>query len=112
MIPDLTIKKSDAGKVISGQFKDADGVAVNCTGNTGRRILMRQQGSSALKINSTFTFTNATTGSWSYTLLSADVDTVGRYLLEFEVTFPTQTLTFPTNPDNPYIKVLIQSDLG
>ncbi len=111
MTPDLTIKKRDAGKVLSGQLKDANGVAINFTGNTSRKILMSRGG--ALKINSTFTFTNAVTGSWAYTLQAADVDTKGRYKLELEVTLPgPQVMTFPTSPTKPYLIVLVQDDLG
>lgn len=109
--PDLTIKRGDAGKVISGQFKDADDNPVNCTGHTARKILMKRWG--VLKINSTFSFTDPTTGAWSYTLQTADVDTKGTYEMEFEVTLPgPRTETFPTNPDQPYLIVLIQEDLG
>lgn len=108
--PDLTIKRGDSGKVISGQFTAA-GAVVDCTGNTSRKILMKRGG--ALKIDSTFTFTDAATGSWAYTLQEADVDTIGTYTLEFEVVLPgPQTLTFPTDADNPYLIVLIQDDLG
>src|SRR5687767_14105248 len=113
MIPDLTIKKGDAGKVISGQFKDANGVVVNCTGSTSRKIFMRPISGGTLKINSTFTFTTEATGIWSYTMLAANVDTSGTFLLEFEVTLSgPQTVTFPTDPDAPYMIVKIQDDLG
>jgi hypothetical protein len=74
---------------------------------------MRPILSSTLKINSTFTFTNEATGSWTYTMQAADVDTSGTYLLEFEVTLPgPQKLTFPTDADTPYQIVRIQDDLG
>lgn len=110
-VPDITIKKRDAGKVLTGQLTDAAGVAVNCTGNSARKIFMKR--GSTLKINSTFTFTNAATGLWSYTLLAADVDTKGMYQMELEVTLAGgQILTFPTHPARPYLFVKIQDDLG
>lgn len=114
MFPDLTIKRGDTGKVISGQFRDADGNVVDCTGHTSRKILMKKTGSTTtLKINSTFNFTNASTGSWSYTMQAGDVDTKGNYEMEFEVTLPGPRVeTFPTDPDHPYLVVLIQEDLG
>jgi hypothetical protein len=109
--PDITIKRNDAGKVLTGQLKDGDGVAVDCSSNTSRKILMKR--GSTLKINSTFTFTNAATGSWSYTLQAADVDTKGKYKMELEVTLAGgQTLTFPTHPTRKYLIVQIVDDLG
>lgn len=111
MTPDITLKKRDAGRVLTGQFTDANG-PVNCTGHTARKILMRGLGNDTLKINNSFTFTSEATGVWAYTLQTADVDTKGRWALEFEVTFPTQVVTFPTNKDKPYYVVLILDDLG
>lgn len=111
MTPDITLKQNDSGRILTGQFTDANG-EVNCSGNTGRKIMMRKFGTATLKINSTFTFTDEAAGRWAYTLQAADVDTIGRYLLEFEVTFPTQVVSFPVNRDNPYMVVLIQDDLG
>ena len=110
---DIVIKRNDVGKVISGQFKDADGVAVNCTGHTSRKIFMKKRGAATLKINSTFDFVNAASGLWSYILQASDVDTDGEFNLEFEVGLPgPQLLTFPTDQDHPYLIVLIQKDLG
>lgn len=113
MTPDLTLKRGDAGRVITGTFTDENGAAINCTGSSNRKIMMRRLGVAALKINSTFTFTNEASGAWSYTMQAADVDTVGRYFLEHEVTLPgPQTLTFPVDRAKPYLVVLIQQDLG
>lgn len=110
MTPDLTIKRGDAGRIISGQFT-ANGAAIDCTGNSSRKILMSRGG--VLKIDSIFTFTDEETGSWSYELQSDDVDTAGTYKLELEVVLPgPQVVTFPTDPDHPYLIVLIQRDLG
>jgi len=109
--PDITIKRGDTGKVISGQFRDASGTPVDCTGNTSRKILMKRSGE--LKINSTFEFTDAATGTWSYTMTADDVDMKGKYKMELEVTLPgPQVITFPTDEDKPYLIVLIQEDLG
>lgn len=110
MSADITLKRNDAGRTLTGQFTDANGV-VPCTGNTARKILMRKIGASALKIDSTFTFTNEAEGRWAYTLLTTDVDTAGTYSLEFEVTFPTEKVTFPTG-EKTYYEVLIKKDLG
>lgn len=96
---------------MTGQFSDANG-ALNCTGNTARKIRMRKMGTSTLKVDSTFTFTSAATGVWAYTLQTADVDTKGFYSLEFEITFPTQVISFPVDSDVLYMTVLIQDDLG
>lgn len=73
---------------------------------------MRKVSTSTLKIDSTFTFTTEATGIWSYTLQAADVDTIGRFNLEFQFTLGTQTITIPTDKDKPYFMLLVQDDLG
>jgi hypothetical protein len=112
-MPDITIKRNDAGKVLSGQFLNAAGTAVNCSAFTSAKIFMKK--GSTLKIDSTFTFTNAATGSWSYTCTADDVDTSGNYQMEFEVGFAGGVKqTFPTHPDKKrrYLQILIENDLG
>lgn len=115
-IPDITIKRNDAGKVISGQLLDANGSAVNCTGFTSAKLFMRLENDSegTAKINgASFSFSNVASGNWSYTMTSTDVDTSGKYVAELEVAFGAGVKqTFPTDPENPYITILIQDDLG
>lgn len=114
MIPNVTIKRHDAGKIISGQFKDANGVAIDCTGFTSAKIFMTNVLDGTVKINgSAFTFVTVNTGSWKYIMSNGDVDTSGLYKLELELVLPgPQTITFPTDPDDPYLIVRVQDDLG
>jgi hypothetical protein len=109
---DFTIKQNDVGRTISGQFKDANGVAVNCTSNTSRKVFMRKSG--VMKINgATFSFTNAVEGRFSYPFTALDLDTKGDYEMEFETTLPGGVVvTFPTDVEKPYLLVRIQDDLG
>lgn len=114
MLPDITIKRNDAGKVISGQLLDADGAAVNCTGFTSAKLFWTNLTTGAVKINgATFSFSAVATGTWNYTLSAAELDTSGHYKMELEVGFAGGVKqTFPTDADRPYKIVLVQDDLG
>lgn len=113
MAAEITIKRNDIGKVLSGQFLDANGNPPNLSGYTSAKVWMRERGSNVLKINgATFTFSDAALSLWQYTCTAADVNTSGRYKLEFEVVKAGVTTTFPTNETRPYLEVLIQDDLG
>lgn len=113
MIPDITIKKGDIGKVLSGQLLDHDGNAPDFTGASSAKLWMRSWVGSVVKINgATFTWTDAATARWSYSCVASDVDTAGEYRMELEVIKLGITYTFPTNPTKPYLVVLIQGDLG
>lgn len=113
MTPDYTIKRHDAGKVISGQLLDSSGTASDWTGASSSKIYMTSIAGGTPKINgATFTFSAPTTANWTYTMLSGDVDTSGWYKLELEVVKSGATYTFPTDPNTPYLLVLIQDDLG
>lgn len=110
---DFTIKRGDAGKVISGQFQNADKSIPNLTGSITRKVIMTNISTGVKKIDgATFTFSDAALAKWTYSFSGADVDTSGWYKLEFEVTRVGFTDTFPTDPDEPYLTVLIQDDLG
>lgn len=114
MIPDFTVKLNDAGKVLSGVLQDANGSSVNCTGFTSAKLFLTRFGLTTPKINgATFNLPTPSTGVWNYTLLSADVDAIGRFALELEVGYAAgRKETFPTDSDKPYMVVLIQKDLG
>jgi hypothetical protein len=120
---DFTVKKGDVGKSITGQFLNANGTAINCTGNTARKFFMRRKGKSGIvkfsetpKINgAAFTFSNEATGLFSYTFTALDLDTAGDYAGEFEVTLPGGVVvTIPTNANEKqtYISIEVQKDLG
>lgn len=111
-MPDFTIKKGDVGKVISGQFQNADGSVPNLTGSITRKLTMVNMTTGVKKIDgATFNFTNEAQSRWLYQFATQDVDTLGRYKLEFEVTRIGYTDTFPTDEKTPYLVVLVQEDL-
>ncbi len=111
---DFTIKRHDAGRIISGHFLEADGSQPDLSGPTTPKLFMRNQATGELKINgAAFTFTNAAVAAWSYQFTADDVDTSGVYQLEFQVGRPGgRKDTFPTDQAKPYMIVLIQEDLG
>ena len=113
MTPDITIKRRDTGKLLSGQLLDANGNAPDFTGYSSAKLWMTKLGATTPKINgATFTFSNPATASWTYTCTSGDVDTSGTFKMELEVVKSGVTYTFPTGQANPYLIVLIQDDLG
>lgn len=113
MEPDFTVKRHDYGFSISGVFRDANGDAVDLTGYTSAKIFMTQQGASTPTINGrNFTIVNEAAGTWSYTWRDGDTDLDGRFNMELEATLPDKVITYPTDPNNPYLVVLIEPDLG
>ncbi len=73
------------------------------------KFTMREDGG-AIKVNEAIaTVYDAVNGKVKYTWQAADVDTVGTYLAEFEITLSGGGLV--TFPQNSYIKVRIMEDL-
>lgn len=115
MIPDYTIKKGDVGRTISGTFRDSTGAIVPLVGSVSRKLFMKDAMTGEMRINGeNFTLAgDGSTGAWSYQFQVEDFnENGGLYLLEHKVELPTQTISFPTNPDTPHKVVLVQDDLG
>ncbi len=85
--------------------KDADGNAVDLT-NATVKFKMRKYGATTLKVNGTCTITDATNGKCKYTVQDGDLDTVGTYQAELEITYSDGKIITATLED---IKVI--SDL-
>lgn len=111
MSVDITIKRGDTGKILSGQLLDANGVPPDFSGYTTAKIWMKRGGVAKIA-GAAFTFVNAAISTWQYACVAGDVDTRGRYKMELEVVKAGATYTFPTHPTRPYLIVLIKDDLG
>lgn len=110
---DFTIKRNDAGRILSGHFEEADGARPNLTGSTSRKLFARNLSTNEMKIaGANFQFSDAVQAEWYYELQAADVDTSGSYQVEFQVTRAGHKDTFPTDRDRPYMILLVQDDLG
>lgn len=83
IIPDLV--QNDKGWAIVFTMKYNDDSVVNLTGATVK-FLTKNTATNTVKINGTCTLTTPASGIASYTILATDLDTVGVYTAEVEVT--------------------------
>lgn len=121
--PDFTIKRSDVGKAMTGQFFDGrrPAQAIDCSGNSARAFWLREFFTGALVISGAdFSFTNAATGKFSYTFTAPNLTAMtpsprgdAWFKAEFKVTLPgAVVMTSPTHPDRPYLIVKLEDDLS
>lgn len=119
--PDYTIKRSDVGKKISGQFLDGNLNAVDCTGNSARAFWVRDFFTNAAAISGVdFVIDIALQGTFHYFFTSQDLlamtpaPRAGRYFkAEFKVTLASGALmTTPTKPRRQYLIIKFEDDLS
>lgn len=86
---------------------DADGVVVDLSGGTLPRFHMDTgPGAASAKIDAAATIVgDGSGGQTSYTFATGDLDTVGYFEAEFEVTLTGVPLTFPSGEDKIEIEV-------
>jgi len=100
----FTIKQNDTSPSLSAILKDSSLVAVDLTGATVKLHMKSIDG--ILKINSAMTITSAIGGTVQYDWQTGDTDTVGTYLVEFQVTYSDGAIeTFP-NSGNSIVSVV------
>lgn len=100
-----TIKKGDTARALTATLT-LNGSAIDLTGATVV-LVWKLNGTVSRK---SATIEDATAGSVSYTLQSADVATAGTVKLEWEVTFSDATVL--TVPSESYETLVIEADLG
>jgi len=100
----FTIKQNDTSPSVSAILKDSSLAAINLTGATVKIHMKSLDGT--LKINSVMTVTSAIGGTVQYDWQTGDTDTVGTYLVEFQVTYSDGSIeTFP-NSGNSVVSVV------
>jgi hypothetical protein len=110
MPPTFTIKQNDQLPSIQATCVDADGQAVDLTGATGVNFHMKALEGGVAKVNAAGVIVDDELGIVRYDWASADTDTIGEFLAEFEVVFAgPKTQTFP-NFEN--ILITIVDDLA
>lgn len=119
--PDFTLKRSDVGKTISGQFLDGDDLPVDCTGNTARVFWVRDYFTNEVVIAGvTFTIWDELTGKFRYAFTAPDLAAMtpdprddAWFKAEFKVSlFGGTVMTSPTNKDRPYLIIKFEDDLS
>lgn len=106
-------KTTDNFIPITVQLKEPDDSIIDPTVNVESiRFKMKRQGVDVfgLKVNSTSVVPDGTLKQVTYFLLAADLDTVGGYDAEFQVTFTNGSMK--TYPTNDYIKIQINKGLS
>ena len=108
-MPDFTIKKGDTSPTMQTSLVDASGVAVNITGATAVRFVMRSLTGVAPAANALGTVVNAATGVVSYTYTATDTANAGLFQASWIVTFASGAVgTFPTLG---YLEISVEEDL-
>jgi hypothetical protein len=109
MAVDFRIKKGVTKRDIQVTLK-YDGSAVDVSGATSVRFHMKAPGASSAKVDAAATLVDGANGVVKYEWQAADVDTVGVYKGEFEVTYSNGDVE--TFPSDHYIYVEIIDDLA
>jgi hypothetical protein len=107
----LRIKKDDKGYSVSSYLKGQDGATVVLAGTESVRFVMRAKGQTTPKVNGTGGITDAVNGLVFYTFLAADLDTVGLFDQEWEITYPGGTRV-ETYPASRYNEIEVIDDLN
>lgn len=103
------IKVGDTAPAIEVTCKDSDGDAVDVSGSTVR-FHMKARGASSTTVDAAATIVDGPTGVVKYQWVTADTDTAGDYLAEFEVTYTDGTIeSFPNRYD---IQVFIRDQIA
>ena len=103
----VTIKQRDSARLLFDDLS-VNGTPLNLA--TASVALVWLNPATGTATRKTATIVTAASGSVSYQLTAADVETPGSYLLEWEVTF-TDTNTQLTVPTDKYLKLNITDDL-
>lgn len=103
------IKQGDTSPAFRAILKDADGTAVDITGNLGVTFHMRNQAGTVV-VDAAATVNDASAGDVKYSWSAGDTDTAGVYDAEFEVTYANGDVE--TFPNYGYEKVRITDDLA
>lgn len=107
--PDFYWKQGDTAPAIAEQLFDGTGTAVNLTG-ASVKFMMWAPGDAAVKVNATATITDAALGKVSYTPTALNTDTIGDYLVEWQVTFSGGAIE--TFPNSGHQKVRVVDDVA
>ena len=95
----MNIFRGDFGYAVEFTCKDADGVVYDLTGKTATWVVWRE-GLQGRIVNATCTYTTATLGICTYTLVAANFPDVGAFKGAVEVTSGTTLKRTFGDPDN------------
>lgn len=116
---DFEIKKGDVGKIIRSVLRDENYEATNLEQATLVKFNMAEYRTGVSKVSATASVeqTNIISpeeggnrGAVHYAFQSADINTVGIYSGEWEVTWNDGSVT--TYPTPGYLKIRVSTDLG
>lgn len=112
MATEMVIKRGDRRPSIVIQCLDG-ATPVNLTGATSAKFIMGTVDAGGVgtpKVNAAATITNAVLGEVTYHWILADVDTIGEYKAEVEVTWSDGKLQ--TFPAAGYLTVKVVADIA
>jgi len=104
----VTYKRNDRLPPLDAVLVDADDAVVDLTGATVK-FIMRAPGAETAKVDATATVVTPASGEVRYSWGANDLDTVGFYRGEFEVTTGGLKRTFPAEG---FVSVFVTEDVG
>jgi hypothetical protein len=107
--PDIFAKQNDFGTTVSRVLTDANGDAVNLTSATVK-FRMQPITGGPVKVDADATVLAGAGGSVYYTWGTANLDTAGVFLAEWQATYPGGTIL--TFPNGGFDRVYVTPDVG
>jgi hypothetical protein len=107
--PDIFAKQNDFGTTVSRVLTDADGNPVDLSSATVK-FRMQPITGGAVKVDADATVLAGTGGTVTYTWGTANLDTPGVFLAEWQATYVGGTIL--TFPNGGYDRVLVTPDIG
>lgn len=105
-----TYKQNDTAPAYTVQLTDEDSAPVALTLASSVKMLMRMVGTTTAKINAAASILYAATGIIAYPWSASDLNTVGEFEAEVEVTWVDGTVE--TFPNDGFNTILVVDDIG
>lgn len=104
----IYVKQNDTKPDVKAIILDDDDEVISLSGATAKFFMKNSGGT--LKVDGTATITDAAAGAVKYEWATGDLDTVGTYTAEFQITFSDTTIL--TAPSKGYMTIVVSAELN
>jgi len=104
----IYVKQNDTKPDIKAIILDDDDEIIDLTNATAKFFMCDISG--IVKVDGTADVTDATAGEVKYTWVTGDLDTVGTYTAEFQITFADASIL--TAPSKGYMTIVVSTELN
>lgn len=103
----IYVKQNDTKPDIQATIKDDDDVVIDLTGASIKFFMNSNSGTN--KVDGTGALVDATNGIVKYVWVTGDLDTIGTYTAEFQITFSDASIL--TAPSKTYLTIVVVAEL-